>query len=63
MKKKQIVTSDFYEICETADGKADVYLFPPDREALIVRNVEYSEDMELDIRSRFYAWCDMAELI
>lgn len=61
MKKKQIVISDFYEICETADGKADVYLFPPGGDALVVHDVEIVEGLELDIRERFYAWCDKGE--
>ena len=63
MCKRRIVLSDFYEIVETNPGVADVYLFPPGCGALIVRNVEITEDMDLDIRSRFYAWCDMAELV
>ena len=43
------------------DGKADVYLFPPGGDALVVHDVEIVEGLELDIRERFYAWCDKGE--
>lgn len=58
---KALVLSDFYEICEAFDGVADVYLFPPGGDALVVQNVEITEGLELDIREHFYMWCDKGE--
>ena len=65
----------FYFILDNGDGTADVILNPrvepmttPDGAtdyditgALIVRGVEYTPDLEDDIRARFYAWCESGE--
>lgn len=67
----------FYYVLDNEDGTADVILFPRAEPAttpegatdyditgsLIVRGVEYAPDLEDDIRARFYAWCEIAEII
>ena len=67
----------FYFIMDNGDGTADVILDPrvepmttPDGAtdydisgAAIVRGVEYTPELEADIRARFYAWCASGEPI
>lgn len=66
----------FYSIIERDDGLVDVYLFPEgkvyetdvgvkeyDLTARIVRGVEPVEDIEEDIRARYYDWCASGEEI
>ena len=65
----------FYFILDNGDGTADVILNPrvvpittPEGATdyditgvLAVRGVEYTPDLEDDIRARFYAWCECGE--
>ena len=66
----------FYSIIERDDGMIDVYLFPDgkvydtdigvkeyDLTARIVRGVEPVENIEQDIRARYYDWCASGEEI
>lgn len=67
----------FYFIMDNGDGTADVILNPrvepmttPEGAtdydisgAAIVQGVEYTPELEADIRARFYAWCASGEPI
>ena len=59
----------FYSINDNGDGTVDVYLRPDAGEdgnevtVHIVRGVEPFDGLEEDIRARFSAWCDSAEVI
>lgn len=55
----------FYALLYHEDGSVDVYLMPDAQEApiYIVRGVIPWEDMEQDIRRRFYDWCASGERI
>lgn len=66
----------FYEIAPTGDGTVDVYLRPEvtvydtdmgvkeyDVRVRVVRGVVPWDGMEDDIRARFDAWCETAEVI
>jgi len=52
----------FYSIERRGDGGVDVYLFPFDGVALVLRGVDPWDGMEDDIRARYYAWCESAEV-
>lgn len=66
----------FYAIQDNGDGTADVYLMPEitvyptedgfreyDATVRVVRGIVPWDGMEDDIRARFTAWCDAAEVI
>ena len=62
----------FYRIVENEDGTVDVYLRPdvlPYRtgnevvRVLVVKQVVPYDGLEDDIRARFTAWCESAEVI
>lgn len=66
----------FYSIHENDDGLLDIYLRPDvmpiktpdgftdyDISVLVVRGVEPFDGIEDDIRERYHAWCDSAEMI
>lgn len=66
----------FYAIDDNGDGTADVYLMPEvtvyhtedgfreyDVQVRIVRGVIAWDGMEADIRARYEAWCESAEVI
>ena len=66
----------FYAIHENEDGTVDVYLRPDvlpmttqdgmtdyDIAVLIVKNVTPFDGLEEDIRARYDAWCNSAEVI
>ena len=53
----------FYAIEPRGDGTADVYLMPYEGARLVVRGVIPWPSMEGDIRARYYAWCESAEVI
>ena len=52
----------FYSIELKPDGSADVFLFPFEYVTLVVRGVDPWDGMEDDIRARYYAWCESAEV-
>ena len=52
----------FYVIQQREDGAADVYLMPFPGVTLVVRGVDPWDGMEEDIRARYYAWCESAEI-
>lgn len=66
----------FYLISENDGGTVDVYLNPvvnqrltedgfPDYDinVIVVRGIEPYENLENDIRERYYDWCQAGELI
>ena len=66
----------FYAINDNGDGTVDVYLMPDvtvyptedgfkeyDVSVRIVRGVVPWDGLEQDIRARFMAWCESAEVI
>lgn len=53
----------FYAVDYRDDGTADVYLMPFEGVKMVVRGVDPWDGMEEDIRARYYAWCDSAEVI
>ena len=66
----------FYSILGRSDGRVDVFLNPRvypmttpegmtdfDISVLVVRDVEYTDDLEEDIRRRFDDWCELGEEI
>ena len=62
----------FYRVHENEDGTVDVYLRPdvlPLREdnhtvrVLVMKHVVPFDGLEDDIRARFMAWCESAEVI
>lgn len=62
----------FYRIYENEDGTVDIYLRPdilPYREenqvvkVLVMKKVVPFDGLEDDIRARFKAWCESAEVI
>lgn len=66
----------FYSIEPRGDDLVDVYLAPEvtvyetdtgirehDARVLVVRGVAYYDGMEEDIRARYDAWCESAEVI
>ena len=62
----------FYRIYENEDGTVDVYLRPdvlPYRagneivKVLVMKHVVPYDGLEDDIRARFRAWCESAEVI
>ena len=57
------VTSDFYEILYLGNGLADVYLYPPDGSALVVRDAPENEATEENIRMNYYSWCAAARTV
>ena len=52
----------FYVIQPRDDGCVDVYLMPFRGVTLVVRGVAPWDGMEDDIRARYYAWCESAEM-
>lgn len=67
---------NFYEIVQAGDGAVDVYLRPEvttydtdagvreyDVRVRVVRGVVPWDGLESDIRDRFDAWCETAEVI
>ena len=65
----------FYEIVPNNDGTVDVYLSPDvtvyhsddineyDIQVRVVRGIVPYEHLEDDIRARYQAWCESAEVI
>lgn len=65
----------FYEIIPNDDGTVDVYLAPDvttydaggikeyDIQVRVVRGIVPYDHIEDDIRARYLAWCDSAEVI
>lgn len=69
-------TRNFYRLSENEDGTVDVYLAPQveayrtdeggiehDIDLRVVRGVEPFDGLEEDIRARYDAWCESAEII
>ena len=67
---------NFYRLSENEDGTVDVYLAPQveayhtddgmiehDIDLRVVRGVEPFDGLEEDIRARYDAWCESAEII
>lgn len=67
---------NFYRLSENEDGTVDVYLAPEianyatdkdviehDIDLRVVRGVEPFDGLEEDIRARYDAWCESAEII
>ena len=67
---------NFYRLSENEDGTVDVYLAPEianyttdegviehDIDLRVVRGVEPFDGLEEDIRARYDAWCERAEII
>lgn len=52
----------FYVIQPRDDGCMDVHLMPFPGVALVVRGVAPWNGLEDDIRARYYAWCESAEV-
>jgi len=52
----------FYVIQPRQDETVDVYLMPFRGVTLVVRGVVPWDGMEDDIRARYYAWCESAEI-
>ena len=68
--------TEFYALVKQEDGTVDVYLTPDahiystdagvreyDMTVRIVRGVAPWDGLESDIRARYYAWCDSAEVV
>ena len=57
----------FYFVHGNDDGTVDVYLWPKsgidDTAILVVKHVQPFDGLEDDIRERYAAWCDSAEVI
>lgn len=52
----------FYVIQPRDDGNVDVYLMPFSSVTLVMRGVVPWDGLEADIRARYYAWCESAEV-
>ncbi len=53
----------FYSIKQSTRDTVDVYLWTETDRLFVVRGVQPTENLEDDIRLRFYDWCESGEEI